>query len=130
MKMLKVKMPFRDINDFSVRHEVGDVFPVSDPERAARLVEAGLCEEVAKEKTIIHETAPTPAAEPAPAPVQDAEPESAASDAATDTDKEEDGPQAPESADSEPAEGAQEEEETPAEEAKEAPKRGRKSTKK
>ena len=41
---LKVLSPFRDIDNFAVRHEAGDVVVVTDPDRIRRLVSGGLCE--------------------------------------------------------------------------------------
>ena len=52
MNQLKVIAEFRDINDFSQRHEVGETIFVADGERAARLVRLGLCEEVSKQKVV------------------------------------------------------------------------------
>lgn len=40
---VKVLQPFRDINDFSLAHNIGDVIDVDDA-RAARLIELGLAE--------------------------------------------------------------------------------------
>ena len=67
MKTLKVIMPFRDISDFSVRHEAGDVITVADTDRATRLVQGGLCEEVPDKPA--PRPSPKPAPEPSPAPV-------------------------------------------------------------
>ena len=46
MKQLKVLAEFRDKNDFTLRHEVGDTLFLDDEKRAARLVQLGLCEVV------------------------------------------------------------------------------------
>ena len=46
MEKLRVLKPFRDIADFSIRHEPGDVIEVSDPIRAGRLLNGGLCAEL------------------------------------------------------------------------------------
>ena len=43
---LRVIASFRDINNFALRHEVGDVIEVSDSDRAARLVSGELCEKI------------------------------------------------------------------------------------
>ena len=45
---LRVIASFRDISNFAIRHEVGDVIEVHDPDRISRLVNGGLCEEADK----------------------------------------------------------------------------------
>lgn len=49
MKKLRVKVRFRDERNFFTVHEVGDTILVADPERAARLIEGGFCEEDGEE---------------------------------------------------------------------------------
>ena len=44
MKQLKVLAEFRDKDDFTLRHEVGERLFIDDAKRAARLVRLGLCE--------------------------------------------------------------------------------------
>lgn len=52
MKQLKVIAEFRDKNDFTLRHEAGDMLFIDDEKRAARLVQLGLCEVVGEVKRV------------------------------------------------------------------------------
>ncbi|MBQ9546760.1 MAG: hypothetical protein IJU90_05690 [Bacteroidales bacterium] len=45
MKQLRVLQQFRDVRNFFTIHQEGDTITVDD-ERATRLVEGGLCEEI------------------------------------------------------------------------------------
>lgn len=63
MKKLRVKVRFRDERNFFVIHQEGDIVVVNDPNRVARLVEAGLCEEVVEEGNKAEES-DIPALEP------------------------------------------------------------------
>ena len=46
MSKLRVLVQFRDVRNFFTIHHEGDTIVVNDPDRVARLVEVGLCEEV------------------------------------------------------------------------------------
>lgn len=71
MKQLKVLKPFRDENNFFLMHEVGEVLTVN-AERAARLMEGGVCEEFAEEKKV---KAAEKVQKPEPEPEQESEQE-------------------------------------------------------
>lgn len=57
---LRVTAPFRDIDNFAIRHEVGDVVEVTNPDRISRLVGCGLCQYVKEEPVLEPETADLP----------------------------------------------------------------------
>lgn len=63
MKKLRVNVRFRDERNFFVIHQEGDIVVVNDTNRVARLVEAGLCEEVVEDNKA--EESDSPALEPA-----------------------------------------------------------------
>ena len=52
MKQLKVLAEFRDKNDFTLRHEAGDMLFIDDEKRVALLVQLGLCEVVGEVKKV------------------------------------------------------------------------------
>lgn len=52
MKQLKVLAEFRDKNDFTLRHEAGDMLFIDDEKRVALLVQLGLCEVVGEVKRV------------------------------------------------------------------------------
>lgn len=53
MKQLKVLIPFREANNFFLKHEKGDVI-VTDDNRAALLIREGLCEEHVEDAKPVH----------------------------------------------------------------------------